>query len=120
MRKPSCLISCSQLGPDGGESAARFDVADIAAWRMRAEEIRILASEMKEAEPKPIMLRIADDYEKLAAWAEIKSYAPAYRQATGAFAQGLTADSTLWPDFPINARMLRGVLRVSTWPGRRR
>jgi hypothetical protein len=39
-------------------------------WRMRAEEIRTLASEMKEAEPKSIMLRIAEDYEKLAAWAE--------------------------------------------------
>jgi hypothetical protein len=39
-------------------------------WRMRAEEIRFLAGEMKEAEPKAIMLRIAEDYEKLAAWAE--------------------------------------------------
>ena len=39
-------------------------------WRMRAKEIRTLASEMKEAEPKEIMLRIAEDYEKLAAWAE--------------------------------------------------
>ena len=40
------------------------------AWRMRAEEIRTLAGEMREAEPKAIMLRIAEDYEKLAAWAE--------------------------------------------------
>ena len=39
-------------------------------WRMRAEEIRTFAGEMKEAEPKAIMLRIAEDYEKLAAWAE--------------------------------------------------
>ncbi len=28
-------------------------------WRMRAEETRALAEEMKEAEPKAIMLRIA-------------------------------------------------------------
>jgi hypothetical protein len=39
-------------------------------WRMRAKEIRTLAGDMKEAEPKAIMLRIAEDYEKLAAWAE--------------------------------------------------
>ena len=39
-------------------------------WRMRAKEIRALADEMKEAKPKAIMRRIAEDYEKLAEWAE--------------------------------------------------
>jgi hypothetical protein len=37
---------------------------------MRAAETRARADEMKEIEPKAIMLRIADDYEKVAEWAE--------------------------------------------------
>jgi hypothetical protein len=40
---------------------------------MRAAETRARAGEMKEVEPKPIMLRIVADYEKLAEWAEKNS-----------------------------------------------
>jgi hypothetical protein len=40
------------------------------SMRMRAEEIRALAEEMHDDEPKAIMLRIASDYEKLIEWAE--------------------------------------------------
>jgi hypothetical protein len=40
---------------------------------MRAAETRARADEMKEVEPKAIMLRIAADYEALAEWAEKNS-----------------------------------------------
>ena len=40
---------------------------------MRAAEARAQAYELKEAEPKAIMLRIAADYEKLAEWSEKNS-----------------------------------------------
>jgi hypothetical protein len=43
---------------------------DARTWRMRAAVIRALAYDRKETEPKAIMLRIADDYERLAEWAD--------------------------------------------------
>ena len=39
-------------------------------WRMRAVEIRALADDVNETEPKATMLRIAVDYDRLAEWAE--------------------------------------------------
>ena len=42
-------------------------------WRMRAVQIRALADEMIEVEPKAIMLRIADEYARLAELAEKNS-----------------------------------------------
>jgi hypothetical protein len=42
---------------------------------MRAVEIRALAEDMKEVEPKAIMLRITDDYNRLAVWAEKNAHA---------------------------------------------
>ena len=52
----------------GGDVAATWQNAH--TWRMRAEETRAVASEMNEAEPKAVMLRIADDYDWLSEWAE--------------------------------------------------
>ena len=35
-------------------------------WRRRAEESRVLAEQMSDQTSRQMMLRIADDYEKLA------------------------------------------------------
>jgi hypothetical protein len=45
-------------------------------WRARAEEMRRLAEEMKDAATKEMMLRNARDYENLAVRAEERSRSP--------------------------------------------
>jgi len=39
-------------------------------WRFRAEEVRTIADDMRDSEPKKIMLRIAADYERIAIFFE--------------------------------------------------
>jgi hypothetical protein len=50
-----------------GEPFVRPSIAnDPEHWRKRAEEMRTLANEIKDPLSKETMLRIADDYERLA------------------------------------------------------
>ena len=39
-------------------------------WRFRAEEARSIADDMKHDEPKAMMLRIVEDYERIAKFFE--------------------------------------------------
>ena len=59
-------------------SATRIDAR---TCHLRAIQIRALAEEMTEAEPKAIMLRIADDYDRLAQWHE-KNALPIFPKPT--------------------------------------
>jgi hypothetical protein len=54
----------------GGAMPDRRLIDDPEFWRSRAEEVRAIANDMKEAEAKAIMDRIANDYERLAKHAE--------------------------------------------------
>jgi len=47
-------------------------VNDPRYWRSRAEEARTIADEMKHGNTKEIMLRIADDYERIAEMTEAR------------------------------------------------
>jgi len=52
---------------------SQSNINDPKHWRDRAAEMRALSEMMKDAETVAIMLRLADDYDKLADRAEIRS-----------------------------------------------
>jgi hypothetical protein len=49
-------------------SANKLD--DPEFWRFRAEEVRTIADDIEHDEPKAMMLRIAEDYDKIAKFFE--------------------------------------------------
>src|SRR5258706_11185748 len=72
--QPHCradfLLRCRKLTTDGGGGMVSHFINEPDHWRARAEEARILAKEMNDSESKDAMLRIAEDYERLAKRAE--------------------------------------------------
>lgn len=46
---------------------------DAGHWRERAKQMRLVAAGIDDARSKAIMLRIAEDYDKLAARADVRS-----------------------------------------------
>src|SRR5262245_26191172 len=66
----SSLRAFEKYRKDIISSKAKFNVDDPEHWRDRAEEARAHAEQMSDETSKQAMLRIADDYERLAKHAE--------------------------------------------------
>jgi hypothetical protein len=72
---------------------AKVPINDPKHWRERAEGARTLADQMEDQDARGRMLRIADDYEELARWAEQRLKAGYGPRISTSF---LIADLTSW------------------------
>lgn len=61
------------LGQISGAPMTRGGVNDAEHWRGRAAEMRALAEAMKDVETKERVLKLADDYDKLAERADLRT-----------------------------------------------
>ena len=64
------LLRCHEVTTDGSGGMISHFINEPDHWRARAEEARNLADQMNDPESNDAMLRIADDYERLANRAE--------------------------------------------------
>ena len=82
-------------------------------WHDRAAEMRVLSEMMNGVEARAIMLRLADDYDKMADRAEAR----ARRTPETHYRAGLPSNSG---NLAILAAMRRASSRVSKWAAARR
>jgi hypothetical protein len=69
---------------------------DATHWRDRGEELRVLADEMSDAEPKEMMLRLAEDYERRAQQLEGRDGSEKVTQPRRGATTGLYRDPHGW------------------------
>jgi len=66
-RKRSRRMRCETCGGSGLSKTSNVSFLDDPRhWRMRGEEARSLAEDMRDQDAKAMMLRIAEDYENIA------------------------------------------------------
>ena len=62
--------SARLCGNTGAQSVTLQGLNDIKHWRDRAAQMRVLSGEMKDFDAQTLMLKLANDYDKLADRAE--------------------------------------------------